>query len=313
MLQKARSLLTYVSPQTWAHLTGRQACEYPWIVGCAGRVEITLSNFPFYRWEDWGTQPRGAKWFIHLTSVTISLSLGSVLYQWIVHHCSVNHSQVKPTILYFMKVTAVREVNAHCLTVLEWPSILNPIFSCYWSLFHSPLLQGNLEENQTLPAALHTQCVWTTPVSQREQEHSPATHVLGHCATGDIPKKPRRDPVLLLTPSIKERKIFLDLKCYSPKQASLVLERSKHCFREAGPSLPHFNYIGWKDHESSPDTHSKSWGHNFLTHQEEGKNSWWRLVALVFSPAGNMSVFIVCALALGPASSFFPLRLVHWI
>lgn len=127
---------------------------------------------------------------------------------------------VRLAILHFMTVTTANKVNTNCLNAVELPSSLNPVFRCYWNSFHSPLLQGNLEKNETMRST-QQDCTLSTcepllspkpPTMGRSS--SPTGHVL---ASGDpdikeaadppsFPPKPRRHPAMLLTPFVKEKR-----------------------------------------------------------------------------------------------------------
>ena len=84
---------------------------------------------------------------------------------------------------------------------------------------------------ETFPAGLYALYVWTTPASHVGRRSSPiiGRHRLWRHPNKKTKKQAETQPCRSHPLSKKrEGKIFLDLKCYSPKQAYLVLERSEH-------------------------------------------------------------------------------------
>ena len=130
-----------------------------------------------------------------------------------------------------MKVTIVIDVRINCLNVLVLLSVLNPIFSCCWTSPNAPLLQGNLEEKRDLfSRTARSVCVNHPCLPCRQEKLSYHRQAQALETPKQKNKKQAETQPCRSHPLSKKRegKIFLDLKCYSPKQAYLVLERSEH-------------------------------------------------------------------------------------
>ena len=131
-----------------------------------------------------------------------------------------------------MKVTVVIDTSINCLSVLRLLSVLNPIFSCCWTSLNAPLLQGNLEEKRDLSSrTARSVCVNhpCLPCRQEKLSYHLQAQPLETSKQTNKQKQAETQPCCSHPLSKKrERKIFLNLECYSPKQDYLVLERSKH-------------------------------------------------------------------------------------
>ena len=108
-----------------------------------------------------------------------------------------------------MKVTVVIDTSINCLSVLRLLSVLNPIFSCCWTSLNAPLLQGNLEEKRDLSSrTARSVCVNhpCLPCRQEKLSYHLQAQPLETSKQTNKQTKTSRDPALLLTPSVKEKR-----------------------------------------------------------------------------------------------------------